>query len=70
MEIIGKCAYVGWRGSHVGGNLNNGSNAGLAYSNFNNAASNRNANIGSHLCLCNKIEPAYLPWLLPKNKSN
>ena len=45
------CICVRWYGSLVGGSLNNGSNAGLAYSNFNNAASNRNANIGSHLCL-------------------
>ena len=31
----------------LGGNLNNGSNAGLAYLNCNNASSNVNANIGS-----------------------
>lgn len=58
-------AGVGWRGAFAGGNLNNGANAGLAYSNFNNAASNRNANLGSHLCLY-KIEPTYTPCLLAK----
>lgn len=34
-----------------GGNANNGANAGLVYANSNNAPSNANANIGSHLCL-------------------
>lgn len=34
----------------LGGNANNGTNAGLAYSNSNNTATNTNANIGSHLC--------------------
>ena len=34
-----------------GGNANNGANAGFAYANSNNAPSNTNANIGSHLCL-------------------
>lgn len=33
---------------HSGGNLNNGSNAGVAYLNVNNSASNRNWNIGAH----------------------
>ena len=39
------------RGALFGGNANNGANAGLAYVNSNNAPSNSNANIGSHLCL-------------------
>jgi hypothetical protein len=33
----------------VGGNANNDANAGLVYSNANNALSNTNANISSHL---------------------
>ena len=37
------------RGLQVGGNANNGSNAGLAYLNANNAPSNANANYGSRL---------------------
>lgn len=42
---------VGWRGCFVGGNLNNGTNAGLSCLNLNNPSSNRNANNGSHICL-------------------
>lgn len=43
------------RGCLVSGNANNGSNAGLAYSNANNSPSNANANIGSRLrCNNNK----------------
>lgn len=34
----------------VSGNANNGTNAGFAYSNANNAPSNANAYIGSQLC--------------------
>jgi RNA-directed DNA polymerase len=57
--------YGGFRGLHVGGNLNNAANSGLAYFNCNNAPSNRNANIGSHQFLrkiyfiepCNKTVP-------------
>jgi RNA-directed DNA polymerase len=49
----------GFRGVHVGGNLNNGVNSGLAYFNCNNSPSNRNANIGSHQFLLKSflIEP-------------
>lgn len=43
------------RALHVGGNANNGSNAGLVYSNTNNAASNTNANIGSQLSFFLKV---------------
>ena len=53
----------------VSGNANNGANAGLAYSNTNNAASNANANIGSRLSSelmlianpgsCQKTTPIY-----------
>lgn len=39
------------KGLHVGGNANNGANAGSLYANANNTPSNTNANIGSHLCL-------------------
>lgn len=41
----------GWRVALAGGNVNNGANAGFATLNANNAASNRNTNIGSHVCL-------------------
>ena len=34
----------------AGGNVNNGANAGAAYSNTNNAASNSNANISAPQC--------------------
>ena len=34
----------------AGGNANNGANAGAAYSNTNNAASNANANISAPQC--------------------
>lgn len=36
-------------GLQVGGNANNGSNAGLAYFNANDVPANANANIGSRL---------------------
>lgn len=35
----------------LGGNANNGSNAGLGYTNSNNTPSDTNANIGSRNCL-------------------
>ena len=35
--------------AHVGGNRNNGGNAGLWYLNVNNSATNTNTNIGSRL---------------------
>lgn len=47
MKITG-CIRV--QGLLFGGNANNGANAGSAYANSNNAPSNTNANIGSHLC--------------------
>lgn len=37
-------------GCLLGGNANNGTNAGLAYVNSNNSVSNTNANIGSRIC--------------------
>lgn len=39
------------RGLYVGGNYNNGSNAGLFYLNGNNAPSNTNSNLGSRLLI-------------------
>ena len=44
--------FTGWlflRGLLSGGNANNGSNAGLVYSNSNNTPANSNANVGSRL---------------------
>ncbi len=43
-----------WRVVLAGGNLNNGSNAGLLNSNFNNSSSNVNTNIGGQLYLKQK----------------
>ena len=39
----------GWRVLHVGGNWNNGGNAGLFYFNANNSSSNTNSNVGARL---------------------
>ena len=39
----------GWRVLHVGGNLNNGGNAGLFYFNANNSSSDTNSNVGARL---------------------
>lgn len=39
----------GWRVLKVGGNWNNGSNAGLFYFNANNTSSNTNSNTGARL---------------------
>lgn len=51
----------------VSGNANNGTAAGLAYANTNNAASNANANIGSRLRSENSERTGCKPWHLPKN---
>jgi len=40
--------------AHVGGNWNNGSNAGLSYWNLNNASSNANVNIGRQTLIGNR----------------
>lgn len=46
------CNYnSGVRGLYVGGNYNNGDNAGLFYLNGNNAPSNTNSNLGSRLLI-------------------
>jgi hypothetical protein len=39
----------GWRVLHVGGNWNNGGNAGLFYFNANNSSSDSNSNVGARL---------------------
>ncbi len=39
----------GWRVLFVGGNWNNGGNAGLFYFNANNSSSNTNSNVGARL---------------------
>lgn len=44
-----KKTVVCFEGLLVSGNANNGANAGLAYSNTNNAPSTTNANISLHL---------------------
>ena len=41
--------YSGWRVLHVGGNWNNGGNAGLFYFNANNSSSDTNSNVGARL---------------------
>ena len=52
----------------VGGNWNNGSNAGMFYWNFNNDSSNTNSNIGSRLLMV-KNKNTFLSLALAKNKS-
>lgn len=56
------------RAVYVGGNANNGSNAGFGYSNTNNAASNANANIGARLSLIYYINRK--PCLMAKKQFN
>lgn len=46
---------------HVGGNANNGTNAGVFYLNSNNDASNRNRNIGTRLIRLNSFGRASSP---------
>ena len=59
------------RGVLFSGNANNGSNAGFVYANSNNAPSNTNANIRSHLCFSKKFNVIKItkerrPYLLVK----
>lgn len=42
--------YHNPRFTHLGGNANNGSQAGVFYWNVNNSSGNANRNIGSHVC--------------------
>jgi len=42
---------------YFSGNANNGAKDGFVYANSNNAPSNANANIGSHLCYNVRIRP-------------
>lgn len=58
------CGYFG--APIVGGNANNGSNAGLGNVNSNNVASDTNTNIGSQLC--RSLLKISRPYLLVKNK--
>lgn len=66
----------GGDGAHVGGNANNGTNAGLAYVNSNNAPSDAHTNIGSRLNWGKYLlsEPTPLPHerpcLLAKNHAS
>lgn len=46
---------TGWRVLNVGGNYNNGSNAGLFQFNANNTSSNANATIGSRHLACKQL---------------
>ena len=47
----------------VGGDTNNGTNAGAFNVNANNDSSNRNRNIGTHLAVsCTRIETTPSPW--------
>lgn len=60
----------GWsssRGVLFSSNANNGTNAGLAYSNSNNTPSNTNTNIGSQLCLRLQEKLGWRPHLLVEN---
>jgi hypothetical protein len=43
----------GWRVAKLGGNANNGTNAGVAYWNLNNSSGNTNQNIASQVSLLN-----------------
>jgi hypothetical protein len=54
----------------LGGNWNNGTNAGLSYWNLNNASSNTNINIGGQTLIRNEFIGAasHLPHLLVKIK--
>ena len=48
-RVCGVWSNSGWRSLHVGGNWNNGTNAGVAYANGNNSLDNSNSNIGARL---------------------
>lgn len=65
-------ASVVLRSVHAGGNLNNGSNAGLAARNSNNSLANANTNNGSQLsCIYKKRADINLaPWQNTKTLSN
>lgn len=65
-------ASVVLRSVHAGGNLNNGSNAGLAARNSNNSLANANTNNGSQLsCIFNlRADINLAPWQNTKTLSN
>ena len=55
------CNYnTGVRALYVGGNYNNGTNAGPFYLNGNNAPSNTNGNLGSRLLIQETVSPRSL----------
>lgn len=57
----------GWRVLHVGGNWNNGGNAGLFYFNANNASSDTNSNVGARLLVFSFSTGAGFPSPLGEN---
>lgn len=57
---------TGWQVLMVGGNWNNGSNAGLFYFNANNTSSNTSSNIGARHLDCNPIIAQAFPHRLVK----
>jgi len=54
--------------AHVGGNLNNGANAGVRNWNLNNSSSNTNWNIGSQTLISLKMIASLIPHHLVKIK--
>lgn len=62
---------IRWRVAHVGGNLNNGDQAGFAALNANNSSANRNTNTGAHVCFENELRAFYaLPHGKTQNEQN
>ncbi len=59
-----------WRVALAGGNFNNGTNAGLLNSNFNNSSGNVNTNIGAHLYLKSEKNSTYDAMTVPLGKKN
>lgn len=62
-------SVFGWRVAQVGGNLNNGSKAGLSYFNVNNDSSNDNSNIGAQLSIVKKQQSIMTMALAEKYES-
>lgn len=58
--------YHNPRFTHLGGNANNGSQAGVFYWNVNNSSGNANRNIGSHVCPQSYAVKILVPVLLDK----
>lgn len=55
MKEIKVTSTKGWFCALLGGNANNGANAGFGYLNANNRPANSNANIGARLYRINEI---------------